>query len=170
MEYSDTSIGMSMNGISQDLLNSVNFVNTQNMRESIPPPLPATPNNPVNNPVNMPSSTPSTSSEQSPITLTITNSMLAQYMQYLQAQTQHSRMKLDYLRRREEREEKESSERRELERLRLEREAAEFEHKKQSAHVKEKADRAVEILGNSVVDPSVKQAAGDYLKKLFMSD
>ncbi len=69
--------------------------------------------------------------------------MLNAFMQFLQIQTQTGKMKLDYLRRREEREEKESSQRRELERLRIEREQAEFEHTKQTANLKQKADRAI---------------------------
>lgn len=102
--------------------------------------------------------------------VTLTQGMVSTYLQFLQAQTQTSKLKLEYLRRREEREERESSQRREVERLRLEREAAEWEHSKQAATVKQKADRAIELLGNPIVDASVKQAAGDYLKKLFTTD
>jgi hypothetical protein len=68
---------------------------------------------------------------------------MSTYLQFLQVQTQTSKLKVDYMRRREEREERESTQRRELERLRIEREAAEFEHNKQSANVKQKADRAI---------------------------
>lgn len=111
--------------------------------------------------------------------------MLNAVLQYLQIQTQTGKMKLDYLRRREEREEKESSQRRELERLRIEREQAEFEHTKQTANLKQKADRAIvsplsnydcllmlfkALLENPNVDPSVKAAAGEYLKKVFSAD
>ncbi|KAJ8520177.1 hypothetical protein ONZ45_g2988 [Pleurotus djamor] len=85
-------------------------------------------------------------------------------------QTQTSKMKVEYLRRREEREEKESNRRIEVERLRQERELAEFEHTKQSALTKQKADRAIEVLSNPSVDAGLRQAAGDYLKKLFASD
>jgi histone acetyltransferase MYST4 len=69
--------------------------------------------------------------------------MLSTYLQFLQVQTQTGKMKLEYLRRREEREEKESVQRREMERMKLEREAAEFEHSKHSATTKQKADRAI---------------------------
>jgi hypothetical protein len=54
--------------------------------------------------------------------------------------------------------------------MRLERETAQWEHNKHSADIKQKADRAIELLGNPAVDPSVKQAAGDYLKKLFATE
>ena len=52
-------------------------------------------------------------------------------------------MKLEYMRRREEREERESALRRDMERLRVEREAAEFEHNRQTASTKQKMDRAI---------------------------
>lgn len=77
------------------------------------------------------------------VNVTITQSMLSTYLQFLQVQTQTGKMKLEYLRRREEREEKESVQRREMERMKLEREAAEFEHNKHSATTKQKADRAI---------------------------
>jgi len=86
----------------------------------------------------------SSSSNDSPVVnISITQNMLSAYMQFLQVQTQTGKMKLEYLRRREEREEKEMFQRREMERIKLEREAAEFEHSKQSANIKQKADRAI---------------------------
>ncbi|KAF9046877.1 hypothetical protein BDZ89DRAFT_1033648 [Hymenopellis radicata] len=87
---------------------------------------------------------------------------------YLQIQTQTSKMKLDYLRRREEREEKESLQRLEIERLRNQRQQAEQDHNKQLTNQKHKADRAIALLENPNIDPSVKAAAGEYLKKAFM--
>lgn len=96
--------------------------------------------------------------------------MLSTYLQFLQVQTQTGKMKLEYLRRREEREEKESVQRREMERMKLERETAEFEHSKHSANTKQKADRAIELLSNPSIDASVKHAASEFLKKLFSSD
>ncbi|KXN91698.1 Histone acetyltransferase KAT7, partial [Leucoagaricus sp. SymC.cos] len=104
------------------------------------------------------------------VNITITQSMLSTYLQFLQVQTQTGKMKLEYLRRREEREEKESAQRREMERMKLEREAAEFEHNKHSANTKQKADRAIELLSNPSIDGSVKHAASEFLKKLFASD
>lgn len=96
--------------------------------------------------------------------------MLSTYIQFLQVQTQTGKMKLEYLRRREEREEKEMLQRREMERIKLEREAAEFEHSKHSANIKQKADRAIELLANANVDNSVKHAASEFLKRLFTTD
>lgn len=118
-------------------------------------------------------STPSTShlQDQSSVTVNVTNTVLQQYMEFLRTQTQYSRMKLEYLRRREEREERDRMERRELERQRLDREAQnEFEYKKTVALSKEKADRAIQVLGNVAVDATIKQYASDYLKKMFASD
>jgi histone acetyltransferase MYST4 len=69
--------------------------------------------------------------------------MLSTFLQFLQVQTQTGKMKLEYLRRREEREEKESTQRRELERLKLEREAAEYERSKHSEDTKQKTARAI---------------------------
>jgi len=68
--------------------------------------------------------------------------MLSTYIQFLQVQTQTGKMKLEYLRRREEREEKEMLQRREMERIKLEREAAEFEHSKHSANIKQKGGQS----------------------------
>ncbi|KAJ3828458.1 hypothetical protein EV361DRAFT_802692 [Lentinula raphanica] len=116
------------------------------------------------------SSVPSTSSDSSVVNLTITQSMVSSYLQYLQVQTQTSKMKLEYMRKREEREERDSQQRRELERLKMDREKAEFEHKQSSANTKQKADRAIELLGNDKVDATVKQAASEFLKRLFASD
>lgn len=138
------------------------FITPQNPKDSIPP-LPYSPT------ISGPSSH-ARPSDSTPINITIPQNMMSTYLQFLQTQTQTSKMKLEYLRRRDEREEKESTQRRELERLRLEREAAEWEHNKQSANMKQKADRAIELLGNQIVDASVKQAAGDYLKRLFTTD
>ncbi|KAI6039820.1 hypothetical protein EDC04DRAFT_2879468 [Pisolithus marmoratus] len=99
--------------------------------------------------------------------LPVPQSMLAACLQLLQAQAQHSKLKLEYLRRREEREEKESLTRREMERLRLEREQAEWEHNKESVKMKQRAQLATDLLNNPVVDNSVREAAVDYLKKLL---
>lgn len=69
--------------------------------------------------------------------------MLSTFLQFLQVQTQTGKMKLEYLRRREEREEKESMQRRELERLKLERESAEYERSKHSEDTKQKTAKAI---------------------------
>ncbi|KAL0954611.1 hypothetical protein HGRIS_003571 [Hohenbuehelia grisea] len=113
---------------------------------------------------------PSATSSDQMVNVTLTQGMISTYLQFLQVQTQTCKMKLEYMRRREEREERDGSARREIERLRQEREMAEFEHNKQTAKTKQKADRAIEVLGNPNVDPTLRQAASDYLKKLFVND
>ncbi|KAJ7116421.1 hypothetical protein C8R44DRAFT_627545 [Mycena epipterygia] len=144
----------------------------QTLRDAAPPPMvvraptPAAP--PAPTPAPMPLPLPPPTTDQAIVNLPLTQGMISAYLQFLQVQTQTGKQKLEYMRRREEREEKESTQRRELERLRMERETAEFEHNKQSSNTKQRADRAIELLGSAVVDASVKQAAGDYLKKLFM--
>ena|SRR6266850_2731500 len=91
-------------------------------------------------------------------------------MRLLQAQADDSKMRLEYLRRREEREEADSRMRMEMEKKRQEREAADSERLQQNAKMKQKSELATELLSNPNVDPSVKAAAGDYLKKLFAND
>jgi len=93
--------------------------------------------------------------------------MMAACLQLLQTQAQHSKLKLEYLRRREEREERDSAARRDAERARLEREASET---KETANVKHRAQLATDVLANPVMDGTVRQAAADYLKRLFASD
>jgi hypothetical protein len=91
-------------------------------------------------------------------------------MRLLQAQADDSKMRLEYLRRREEREEADSRLRMEMEKKRHEREAAESERLQQNAKMKPKSELATELLSNPNVDSSVKAAASDYLKKLFAND
>ncbi|KAJ7056587.1 hypothetical protein C8F01DRAFT_354086 [Mycena amicta] len=134
-------------------------------RHPSPPPAPPV-QTPVPPPV-VPLAVSGSGSDQSIVNVPLTQGMITAYLQFLQMQTQTGKQKLEYMRRREEREEKESAYRRETERLRTEREKAEFEHNKQSANIKARADRAIEVLGSPVLDASLKQAAGDYLKKLF---
>ncbi|KIY51801.1 hypothetical protein FISHEDRAFT_36406 [Fistulina hepatica ATCC 64428] len=121
-------------------------------------------------PATAPLSAPTTSLSTDGAGLQIPSSIVASYLQFLQIQIQNSQKKLELMKRREEREERESQERREVERLRLEREAAQFEHNKASANMKQKTDRAIEILNSPTLDPSVKQVAGDYLKRVFRTD
>jgi ABC-type branched-subunit amino acid transport system ATPase component len=105
--------------------------------------------------------------EQPHIHFTVPQNLMAACLQLLQAQVQHSKLKIDYLRRREEREE--SSARQELERRRFEREQADRENSKESG-MKQRAQLAMELMGNPIVDASVRQAAVDYLKKLLATD
>lgn len=108
--------------------------------------------------------------DPSVVNFTLPQNMMAACLQLLQAQAQHSKLKLEYLRRQEEREERDGAARRDAERARLEREAAEWEHTKETANVKHRAQLATEVLANPVVDSAVRQAAADYLKRLFNSD
>jgi hypothetical protein len=91
-------------------------------------------------------------------------------MRLLQAQVDDSKMRLEYLRRREEREEADSRVRIEMEKKRQEREVADSERLQQNAKMKPKSELATELLSNPNVDSSVKAAASDYLKKLFAND
>lgn len=113
---------------------------------------------------------PSSSIDQSVVNFALPQNMMAACLQLLQAQVQHSKVKVEYLRRREEREEKDSATRRDAERARLEREAAEWEHTKETANVKHRAQLATDVLANHSMDGTVRQAAADYLKRLFASD
>ncbi|TFK40263.1 hypothetical protein BDQ12DRAFT_711658 [Crucibulum laeve] len=127
-------------------------------------------------PAIMPAPGPSTITAPTPVpggdapvvNLTVTQNMLSTYLQFLQMQTQTNKMKLEYMRRREEREEKESVLRREFERQKMERDSAELDRQKRAAEVKQKVDKAIELMGNPNADSGVKQAASDYLKKLFL--
>ncbi|KAF8072007.1 hypothetical protein FPV67DRAFT_1560717 [Lyophyllum atratum] len=135
--------------------NPINYINPQSLRESH-----------HSSAVHLPDNR----RQRAVMNLTITQGMLSTYLQFLQVQTQTSKIKLEYMRRREEREEKESAHRRETERLRMERETAEYELNKQQVVTQQKTDRALALMENPVVEESVKKAAGDYLKKLFTAD
>ncbi|OAX37996.1 hypothetical protein K503DRAFT_857010 [Rhizopogon vinicolor AM-OR11-026] len=113
------------------------------------------------------SNLPSPSIDPSLVNFTLPQNMMAACLQLLQTQAQHSKLKLEYLRRREEREERDSAARRDAERARLEREASET---KETANVKHRAQLATDVLANPVMDGTVRQAAADYLKRLFASD
>ncbi|KAJ7593428.1 hypothetical protein C8J56DRAFT_931076 [Mycena floridula] len=118
----------------------------------------------------MPSTAPSPATDPAVLTIAVTQNLAAAYLQFLQAQTQQGKAKLEYLKRRDEREEKESYQRREFERKRMERETAEFELNKQVVMLKQKTDRAMELISNPAAEASIKQVAGEYLKRLLTSD
>ena len=108
--------------------------------------------------------------DQAAVNVAIPHNMMTACLHFLQTQSQQTAQKLEYMRKREEREERDSKQRRETDRAREEREAVEWEFKKQSADVSQRSKLATEVLANPGVDPSVKQAAGDYLKRLFSMD
>jgi hypothetical protein len=93
--------------------------------------------------------------------------MINTYLQYLQTQAQNYKVKLEYLQRREEREDLDSRLRREADKIRLDREAADRDHSKQMAKVKQRSDLATELISNPTADAGLKEAAVKYLKSLF---
>lgn len=143
-------------GQGHDRNHPITFINQQTPREPVPPISIASPVTATGAATNMgrdgvgvvgagaggPLQSP-TNGDQAMVNLSITQGMMSTYLQFLQVQTQTGKMKLEYLRRREEREERESAQRRDMERLKMEREVAEFEHNKQKANMQQKADRAL---------------------------
>lgn len=99
----------------------------------------------------------------------LTQSMMGTYVQLLKTQAQDGKVKLEYMRRREEREEEESRQRRDIERRRSEREQADWDHAKLAEKTKQKSALAQELLA-SAPDSSVKAAAAEYLKRLLLGD
>lgn len=133
-----------INGIANDRSHPMNnYINPQTLREI--PPLPTSPTSAAGGPAQPIASSSSVASTSDPtiVNIPVTQGLLHTYLQFLQVQTQTGKMKLEYMRRREEREERESALRRDMERLKMEREAAEFEHNKQTANTKQKMDRAI---------------------------
>ncbi|RXW24279.1 hypothetical protein EST38_g1588 [Candolleomyces aberdarensis] len=89
------------------------------------------------------------------------------FMQYMQSQTQMNKMKMEYMRRREEREDKEHRTRLEASKVQLEKEKQELEEKRNGVLMKQKSEKAVELLGRPEIDQTVKAAAAEYLRKIF---
>ncbi|KAJ7454743.1 hypothetical protein FB451DRAFT_1184600 [Mycena latifolia] len=153
----------------------------QTLRDAVPPPIPPRPPTPPTAtpiPTALPMPPPPATPDQTVVNIPLTHGMISAYLQFLQVQTQTGKQKLEYLRRREDREEKESQQRRDLDRARMERETAEFEQNKRSVNVKhaivsrpypvserEGLTMHQELLGSTVVDETIKQAARDYLTK-----
>jgi hypothetical protein len=76
------------------------------------------------------------------MTITLPQNVLATYLHLLQTQTQTAKLKLEYLRRRE-------------------------EHDRENSRVKQKAELAAELLSNQTVDGALRESAANYLKGLF---
>lgn len=110
---------------------------------------------------------PSKDGLENPPSLAVPPGVMKACLQLLQTHCQQGSQKLEFLRKREDREDRESRERREFEKARNEREAAEWDLKKQSADTTMKSKLATDILANPAIDAATKQAAGDYLKRLF---
>jgi hypothetical protein len=133
-----------------------------------PPPPPPTPPHPnyQSQQVLHPACAPTT--DQTVVHLTaLTQNLIATYAHMVQSQTEDNRVKLEFKKRREIREEEDSRLRRELDKRREEREVSQWESTREREAVKQKADLATQLLSNPDLDPTIKQAAGDYLKQLF---
>lgn len=109
----------------------------------------------------------SSSSDQTLVNVSLPQNMMAMCLELLQTQAQQNVQRLEFMRRREEREERDSRQRLDLEKSRQERETAELELKKQTAEISQKSKLATDILSAPTVDPQVKEAASTYLKHLF---
>lgn len=107
------------------------------------------------------------SSDQTLVNVSLPQNMMAMCLELLQTQAKQNVQRLEFMRRREEREERDSRQRLELEKTRQERETAELELKKQTAEISQKSKLATDILSAPTVDPQVKEAASTYLKHLF---
>ncbi|KAG6909966.1 hypothetical protein DXG01_014235 [Tephrocybe rancida] len=191
INFPDPTTSMMPNGINPSVShdrphpttqNPMNYINPQTLREPVVSHSSASPitnpsgsrsgqqNNNVNvNPVPptpIISSAPPPNSEPA-LNLAIPQQLVNTLGQYLQMQMQIGKLKLECLRRREERDDKDSTHRRDMERMRLERETVEYEHKKKKSTQDEMTSRALSLLENPNIDESTRKAAGDYLKKLF---
>ncbi|CAA7266943.1 unnamed protein product [Cyclocybe aegerita] len=89
------------------------------------------------------------------VNLALTQDLLSRCLQYLNLQTKVAQEKLDYLRRREAREMNELNARKDLEKTQT---------------TKQKTERAFELINNPQTDAALRQAATDYLKKMFLND
>lgn len=76
------------------------------------------------------------------MTVTVPQQMFTSYLHLLQTQTQAAKLKLEYLRRREEQD-------------------------KESSKMKQKADLAMDLLGSPNLDAGLREMAVTYLKGLF---
>jgi len=85
----------------------------------------------------------------------------------VQSHSDDRRAKLEFMKRKDEREQEDSRLRREMDKRREEREIVELERTREREKIKQKSDLATELLSNPNVDSGVKEAAADFLKKLF---
>jgi hypothetical protein len=97
----------------------------------------------------------------------LTQSLIGSYAHMVQSQSEDRRAKLEFMKRRDEREQEDSRLRREMDKRREEREVVELERAREREKIKQKSDLATELLSNPNVDAGVKEAAADFLKKLF---
>ncbi|KAG2017863.1 histone acetyltransferase mst2 [Coprinopsis cinerea AmutBmut pab1-1] len=108
--------------------------------------------------------------DTSAMSIPLTPNMVNTLMQYIQVQTQASRLKMEYLRRREEREEKEHKARYEAEQLRLERERFELEKLKTTGMSRLRTEKVFDLVSRTDIDPSLKKTASDYVRRLLQEE
>lgn len=97
----------------------------------------------------------------------LTQTLIASYAHMVQSQSEDSRTKLEFMKRRDEREQEDSRLRREMEKRKEEREIVDLEMTRERENFKQKSQLATELLSNPNVDAGVKEAAAEFLKKLF---
>lgn len=97
----------------------------------------------------------------------LTQTLIASYAHMVQSQSEDSRAKLEFMKRRDEREQEDTRLRRETEKRREEREVVELEMARERENFKQKSQLATEILSNPSIDTEVKVSASEFLKKLF---
>lgn len=97
----------------------------------------------------------------------LTQTLIASYAHMVQSQSQDSRAKLEFMKRRDEREQEDSRLRREMEKRKEDREIAELERAREREDIKQKSGIATELLSTPNLDGEVREAAANFLKKLF---
>jgi hypothetical protein len=97
----------------------------------------------------------------------LTQTLIASYAHMVQSQSEDSRAKLEFMKRRDEREQEDSRLRREMDKRKEEREIIELEIAREREKFKQKSELATGLLSNPSVDASVREAAAEFLKKLF---
>lgn len=166
IDFGDPMMVNGLGGLNHDRNNHVAFLNPQALRDNpLPPSLSQSPPTGGNGPIPIPPL--ANGVDPGVANLSINANVVNILMQFVQMQSQASKMKLEYLRRRDDREEKESLQRREMQRLKMEREASEFEFKQQTEMHKQKTEKALQILSRSDIDANMKTMLTDYLRKFF---
>ncbi|KAF9648944.1 hypothetical protein BDM02DRAFT_3128709 [Thelephora ganbajun] len=97
----------------------------------------------------------------------LTQTLLATYAHMVQSQSEDSRAKLEFMKRRDEREQEDSQIRRERDKRKEDREIAELERTREREEFKQKSDIAMALVSKPNVDTGTREAAAEFLKKLF---
>ncbi|KAF8907316.1 hypothetical protein CPB84DRAFT_1674945 [Gymnopilus junonius] len=132
------------------------FINPQDLRENPPPSLsqPSTHPHPLVPPPQPPPQS-SIPPDTALMNIAITQDFISGCLHYLNLQAKVAQEKLDYIRRREARELSEHNAKKEQEK---------------SANSKNKTEKAFELINNPNADANLKQAATEYLRKMFLQD